>query len=422
MEKYSYLILLVALFIVPRALQRLRIPTAITSFALGGASALYLGQFVGDPTVRLLALLGIVSLFLFAGLDVELEDLRRNWRVLVQHVAIQLGSLALVGFALARTFDLAPRSATLVALALLTPSTGFILDSLAGFGLSPRVAFWIKTKAIAAELVALAVLFVTLQSSSASSLWTATACLAGIVALLPLVFRLFASTVLPYAPKSEFAFLMMVAVACGVATYELGVYYLVGAFVVGMAAQRLRARLPAMSSERMLVAVEAFASLFVPFYFFHAGSQLRAEDFSFAALLVGLLFVFVGITLRVVPAWIHRRMVFGEEARETLQISVPMLPTLVFTLVIGGILRERFSISESIYGGLIVYAIVNSVLPGLVFRTSLPEVEDELLQEQSLATIDPPNLDPEHADPANAACTTRSARDLDRSEVAQRNG
>lgn len=409
MEKYSYLILLVALFVVPRALQRLRIPTGITSFALGGISALQLGQFVDDPTVRLLALLGIVSLFLFAGLDVEIDDLRRHWRVLGQHVAIQLASLALLGFALARTFELAPRSATLVALALLTPSTGFILDSLAGLRLSPQATFWIKSKAIAAELVALGLLFVTLQSSSASSLWTATSILVAMVAVLPLLFRFFASVLLPYAPKSEFAFLMMVAVACGVATYELGVYYLVGAFVVGMAAQRLRTRLPAMSSERMLVAVEAFASLFVPFYFFHAGSQLRADDFGFAALLVGLLFVAVGTTLRIVPAWIHRRLVFGEDARETLQISVPMLPTLVFTLVIAAILRERFALPQELYGGLIVYALVSSIVPGLVFRTSLPEVEDELLQEQPLTPIEGhagPPMDAErttNAEPAKRA-------------------
>jgi Kef-type K+ transport system membrane component KefB len=269
-----------------------------------------------------------------------------------------------------------------VALALLTPSTGFILDSLASLGLSEITRFWIKSKAIAAELVALGVLFVTLQSSSAASLGLSSLALVAMVAVLPILFRFFAKAVLPHAPKSEFAFLILVAVTCGSITYELGVYYLVGAFVVGMAAQRLRERIPAIASERMLTAVEAFTSLFVPFYFFHAGSSLRGEDFNLAALGMGIVFTVTGVAIRLIPAWLHRRAVFGESLRETMHVGAPMLPTLVFTLVIVGILRDRFSIDPTLLGGLIVYTILNSLIPGFVFRTAVPDVEDELLREQ----------------------------------------
>ncbi|MBK7092132.1 MAG: hypothetical protein IPH59_10520 [bacterium] len=66
----------------------------------------------------------------------------------------------------------------------------------------------------------------------------------------------------------------MLAVVCAFVTRELGVYYLVGAFVAGVAAQRFREELPAMASEQMLHAVELFASVFVPFYFFNAGLHL----------------------------------------------------------------------------------------------------------------------------------------------------
>lgn len=383
MQHYSYLILLFALFVVPRVLQRFRIPTAITSFALGAICTLQFGFFQVDSTVKLLATLGIVSLFLFAGLDVEFKELRQHAIVLVQHLAIQVVSLTLLSFAMAWLFELDSRPATLVALALLTPSTGFILDALDSFGLPERVRFWIKSKAIATELVALGVLFVSLQSSSAQALAVSSLVLVTMVALLPLVFRGFAAVVLPHAPKSEFAFLMMVAVACGVVTYELGVYYLVGAFVVGMAAQRLRERLPTMTSEKMISSVEAFASLFVPFYFFNAGLGLRAEDFTLKALGVGLLFGVVSILLRLVPLWLHRRIVFGESIRRSLLVGVPLMPTLVFTLVIAGILRERFQIGAELFGGLVVYTILNSLIPGFVFHTLLPEVEDELMQENA---------------------------------------
>ena len=64
----------------------------------------------------------------------------------------------------------------------------------------------------------------------------------------------------------------------------VGVYYLVGAFVVGITAQRFRERLPAIASDQMLHAVEVFASFFVPFYFFSAGLHVRHEDFAGEAL------------------------------------------------------------------------------------------------------------------------------------------
>jgi Kef-type K+ transport system membrane component KefB len=164
-----------------------------------------------------------------------------------------------------------------VALALLTPSAGFILESLDRLGVSERERFWIRSKAVASELVALGVLFVTLQSTSATTLGVSALALVVMIVLLPLLFEAFARRIVPYAPKSEFAFLVMLAVVCAYATRELGVYYLVGAFVVGMAAQEFRERLPALASEKMLDAVEAFASLFAPSTSCTPGSRCGAR-------------------------------------------------------------------------------------------------------------------------------------------------
>ena len=56
-RELSYLILLFALFVAPKWLQRYRIPAAVTSLALG-VGATFGGWFVGDPTVQLLASFG----------------------------------------------------------------------------------------------------------------------------------------------------------------------------------------------------------------------------------------------------------------------------------------------------------------------------------------------------------------------------
>jgi Kef-type K+ transport system membrane component KefB len=220
----GYVALLFSLFVLPRVLQRLNIPSAVTSLALGAVSGIVLNQFTHDSTVSLLSTFGIVSLFLFAGLEIDAQELRREGWILVEHLAIQSLGLLVVAFGLVWGLDLEPRAATLVGLALLTPSAGFILHSLDRLDATERERFWIRSKAVATEILALAILFVALQSTSTAKLTYSALALAGLVAILPLAFRMFAAFVLPYAPKSEFAFLVMTAVACGIASRERGVY------------------------------------------------------------------------------------------------------------------------------------------------------------------------------------------------------
>jgi Kef-type K+ transport system membrane component KefB len=372
-RELEYVALLFALFIVPRILIRYRIPTAITSLALGAVAGVGYGLFQSDTTIQLLAGLGIVALFLFAGLDVSFEELRRERGVVVEHLVILVLTLALVTWAAWGWLGLPLRPAILVALALLTPSTGFILESLHALPVNDRERFWIKSKAVAAEVLALAVLFFTLQSATLGRLGISLLVLAGLVAVLPLLFRLFAIWIAPYAPKSEFSFLVILAVFAAMITLRLGVYYLVGAFVVGLVAQRFRERLPALASERMLHSVEVFATFFIPFYFFSAGLHLRRGDFSLGALVLGIAFLCLVLPFRLLVVGLHRRFSLREPLARGARVAVSMLPTLVFTLVIAGILRDRFDVDPMIFGGLIVYTLANTLVPGFALRTSLPD-------------------------------------------------
>lgn len=399
----QYVALLFVLFVVPRILQRYGVPSAVTALFFGMTAGIGYdlavggeGGLRGDPTVSLVSTLGIVSLFLFAGLDVQVSELRREMRVLIEHVVIGAAGLAIVTFFVLQTMLDDTRVALLVALALLTPSTGFILDSLGRWGLSEGERFWIRSKAVATELVALAVLFFVLQSESWDKFGLSAVILIGMIAVLPAIFRWFASAVIPHAPNSEFGFLMMVGAACAVVTRSLGVYYLVGAFAVGMAAQQFRRQLPALASLRMLGAVESFASLFVPFYFFHAGLELRPEDLSLAAFGLGILMVVVTIPFRLAQVMLHRAVRLSEGASVSLRVGVPMLPTTVFTLVIAEILRDEFGVSPVIFGGLVIYTLINTLIPGLFMRSATYAFEDELMMSRPL--VDLP--DPEPSDGA----------------------
>jgi len=372
-SEIAYVMLLFGLFIVPRVLQRWKVPTAITAFAIGAGMGMGLGLFHGDETIALLSTLGIVSLFLFAGLEVNFAELRRGSTVLLQHIALRVVLVGGAAWVIVRFGVLDWRPAILVALALMTPSTGFILDALDSLAKDEQDRFWIRSKAIAIEMVALAVMFFTLKSESVEGLATSTLALVVMILVLPLAFKAFGRIVLPHAPKSDFAFLIIVAAACALITRNLGVYYLVGAFVVGVVAQRFRQQMPAMKTQQMLQAVEALASLLVPFYFFHAGLELKREDFSMEALAAGVVMAVAAIPVRLASVALHRRLALKEPIRQSLKVAVPMLPTLVFTLVIAGILRDQYDIPSWLFGGLIVYAFITTVLPAVVARVPPPD-------------------------------------------------
>lgn len=373
LSELTYVLLVFGLFVIPRVLQHWRMPRAITALMLGAVAGMGLNLFEGDATIALLSTLGISTLFLFAGLEVRVEELRQGRRVLVEHIAVWLVLIGLTSYGAHQLFGLALRPALLVALALLTPSAGFILDSLGTFGLTKDQEFWVRSKTIAAEIVSLLVLFFVLQSSSLTRFALGTAALVLLVVVLPKMFELFARWIAPIAPRSEFAFLVMMTIGAAFVTRQLGAYYLVGAFVVGIVAQQFRERLPAMASEEMLHAVDVFASFFIPFYFFGAGLHLQREQFTTESFLAGLGFLAVMVPLRIALTAGHRRWSLGEPFSAGWRVSTSLVPTLVFTLVTAEVLRDHFAVERWLFGGLVIYTIGNTLLPGFVLR--LPEAQ-----------------------------------------------
>ncbi|MFO0712943.1 MAG: cation:proton antiporter [Sandaracinus sp.] len=401
----QYLLLVVGLFVGPRILQRAYIPNAVSCLALGAALGMGLGLFQHDTTLALLATLGIVSLFLFAGLEVDFSELRRGLRVVVQHLVVQSLLLAGVAWLLAWAFSLRPRAAVLMALALLTPSTGFILDALPGFGLSEDRAHWVKTKAIASEILALVVLFVTVQSADAAVFSVSSAAIASLVLVLPPLFRVFARYLLPHAPSSEFTFLVIVALLCAYLTRALGVYYLVGAFVVGVTALRMQREIPSLASPRLTHGVELFASFFIPFYFLKAGLHLEASDFTWQGLGLAVVFLLIMIPLRVGAVALHRRVSLGEPAAAGVRVGLALVPTLVFTIVLADILRERYELRPDLYGALIVVSLIDTALPGILLRTSF-----SAMVEPQIRTMETPADKRSHS--ADAAKTPMSSNPI----------
>jgi Kef-type K+ transport system membrane component KefB len=367
-DELVYLLLIFGLLVIPRALQRFKLPAPITCLLLGLGAMLAFGEETHDPVLTLLSTLGISSLFLFAGLEVDLAELRKGLARLLIHLGIRVLTLGGVGWLAWRYLDVGWQAAALVALALLTPSTGFILDTLEQLGLDEEERFWVSSKAIAGELLALAALFVVLLAGDPMELAASSAVMLALIVGLPLLFLALGRWVVPHAPGSEFSLLVMAGMVAAYVTYRLGVYYLVGAFIAGLVARLLRLRMPRLASDDNMHALRLFATFFVPFYFFHAGTMISRDALSWEALGLGVVLTMVVLPLRVGSIWLQRRTMFGERKHSSLKVSVALAPTLVFTLVLANILYTRFDISAPLFGALILYTTLNTLLPSVLLR------------------------------------------------------
>jgi Kef-type K+ transport system membrane component KefB len=370
---FIYLAVVFGLLVVPRALQRFRLPAPLTCFAFGIIVAGFFKPLVNDSVISYLATLGIASLFLFAGLEVDLAELRRQLPSLAGHFAVR--GLVLVGCAriAAIYLHLGWQVDWLFALALLTPSTGFILDMLPHSGLDHREQTEVALHAVAGEVTAIFLFLVISQAASLKTLLVSGGAIILLIAFMPLVFLALGRYVVPYAPGSEFSLLLMVGLICAVITETLGVYYLVGAFVAGLVARSLSRRMKTLASAENLEAIRLFASFFVPFYFFHNGLGVPGAALVRASLLYGFALAGLVIPVRLAVVWLQSRFMQHREHRGSLRVSIALTPTLIFTLVIAELLRQNFAVSPPLYGGLLVYAAIASILPSLVLPTFAAE-------------------------------------------------
>jgi len=361
-----YMAAIFGLLVVPRALQRFRLPSQLTCFLLGITIAIVYPPLVEDRVGTVVATFGIASLFLLAGLEVDLVEIRKQLPRISAYLAILGFFLAVTTWFAIRYLHMTWQPASLLALGILTPSTGFILDTLPHSGLDTSEQSEVSINAISGEIMALAVLFIVSQASSLLTLTVSGIVLLLLVVLTPLLFLFLGKYVVPFAPGSEFSLLLMVGIICAVLTQNIGVHYLIGAFIAGLVAGLLRKRMATLASPENLHAVRLFASFFIPFYFFHEGLEVPADALVLKSLLYGAIISVVMIPIRIGKYWLQARYISRRTAQGAFRVSIALVPTLIFTLVIASILRETFHIEDALYGGLLVYAAITTILPSLV--------------------------------------------------------
>jgi Kef-type K+ transport system membrane component KefB len=368
-ESLVYLAVVFGLLVVPRALQRFRLPAQLTCFAFGIIVAGFYKALISDVVISYLSTLGIASLFLLAGLEVDFAELRRELTSLIAHFAMRGVVLVAFAYIAGVCLHLGWQVDCMIALALLTPSTGFILDMLPHSGLRRTEQSEVALHAVTGEVTAVFLFLVISQASSVKTLLISGGAIFLLVALMPLIYLALGRFVVPYAPGSEFSLLLMVGLICAVITKTLGVYYLVGAFVAGLVARSLSRRLTTLASPGNLEAIRLFASFFIPFYFFHSGLGVPTAALVSSSLSYGFALAACVMPVRLGVIWLQSRLMRHRGTRGSFRVAIALSPTLIFTLVIAEILRDNFAVSPALYGGLLVYAAVASILPALTLPT-----------------------------------------------------
>ena len=376
-----YLVTVFGLLVVPRALQRFRLPAALTCFVLGIVVAIFYKSLTGDRVIGVVAALGIASLFLFAGLEVDLVEIRRQLPRLSWHLALRVLFLLLFTWLAIRILHMAWQPAALLALGLLTPSTGFILDTLPDSGLPVSEQNEVEINAIVGEMTALLLLFIVSQAGSIQTLAICSLALFLLIVLTPLLFLALGKYVVPYAPGSEFSLLIMVGVICSVITNGLGIHFLIGAFVAGLVAGQLKERMVTLVSYENLQAVRLFASFFIPFYFFHEGLNVPGGALMLRSVLYGVALLLVVLPVRTAKIWAQTCWFSKRGVQGGFRVAVALTPTLIFTLVIAGILHETFHIDDALYGGLLIYAAGTTLLPSFVLPVVTQNTLNALARE-----------------------------------------
>jgi Kef-type K+ transport system membrane component KefB len=365
------LTVIAGLMIFPRLLMQFGIPAPLTAFAMGLSPVLMGYPLISSDNWTLLATLGITSLFLHAGIEVNIEALIKEKVRLMAHLAIKSLLLLIVTVIAMYLYKIDFSLALLISLAVVTPSTGFILNTINRLQLNDKEKFWVSNKAISSEILALIIMFIALQTSSPDlankDVMLNTFALIGLILGLPVVFGFLGKVIIPHAPGSEFSLLIMMGIVAGYITKSLGVYYLVGAFLVGFFAILLKRKIPTMASEKNLEAIGLFATFFIPFYFFVAGSRFPSEALTAHAIFAGFVLLSIVIPIRWFIVWLQRRLTHEESRVSSTRVAIALTPTLIFTLVISEILLSRGDISPEVFGTLMTYAVLNTVLPTLLF-------------------------------------------------------
>jgi Kef-type K+ transport system membrane component KefB len=365
-----FLGLMTLLFFVPKIIYRfMKIPSPLVEIIIGVLfSIFYSDVYFLQEIMQILGTLGIITLFVSAGMEVDTPFVFKNKKFFIENSLRHLFVFLIVGLALHHFFQFSWIIAALVSLALTTPSASYILSTAAGE--NKLLKSWLAHKALLGEIISLFLLIVLLQIGSLHLLLVLGA-LITLLLFLPLLFKKLYEHLFSKIVGSEFSFLFVIALISAFITEFLGVHFIIGAFIAGFVARRFVAetvkdkrfkQVTKMKGFALISSFQFFAATFIPFFFFRVGLEIKKDYFTATILLTSLALSLLVGSILFFSFFLHRHWRVREPIGVSFRTSLRLLPTLVFTFVIAEILKKNYGISEELYAILLLYGVFTALL------------------------------------------------------------
>lgn len=369
----QFLLLASAALVVQLTLERLHVP--------GLVGLLIVGVVVGpdgfavlprEPVVGLLGSIGLLYIMFLAGLEVDLDVVRAHKREAIGFglAAFSVSLVLAVGVGLLMGYG--PSGALLLGAALSshTLSAYPIIERLGLFRERPIVATIGGT--LLTDTLALVLLVIVVEASGGSGTgWLVP------IGLLIVVMGIILASV-PYLgrwflrksrarPAEKALFLLVVLLVAASAADLVGTEDILGAFVAGVALNRLVRRRDELHEHLEFVG----RMLFIPFFFVETGMRLdpgvlagRADVWFLAATLLAV--VVVG---KSTAAW-AMGATFGYDRVSRITMGALALPQAAATLAVVVTAREEGLLNVEVVDAVIIVIFVTSLVGPIVTRTA----------------------------------------------------
>lgn len=364
-QDLEYLAIFTFILTIPKILLRFRIPSGVTALIIGISFGQFDPNLIDNDLFIFLSRVGITSLFLFAGLEIETDELKEKKSYLFKYLGKFNVILLLIAALLFWVFSIDFKYALLLSLGLFTPSAGFIISSLHAYDLNEKDESWIKSKAFSKEIVSILILFITLQYDQPAMFFVTILVFVAFYFLLPKLISGFIKFISPYAPNTELSFLVALALLLGVITKEMGTYYIVGSFMVGLIGNRFKKDIFHEGEDVLFRSLESFFAVFLPFYFFHVGLGIDTGQLTDKTFIYGLAAFFIFVPFRIFLIQYGILNFEGNKVKDYYKVSLTLMPTLVFGLIIAKIIIEQKPEYQEYAYGLVIYTLITSILPAL---------------------------------------------------------
>ena len=366
----KFLLMASILFIVPKLLERIQIPAQTTEIFLGVILGIFLpGIFFENELFTTLGTIGIICFFIYSGIEADLHFIKLNRRLVAESLLIRLFLISVIFFITSSYLGFDLKKSGLIALALITPSAGFILSSIDSFKLASETKKFIQAKVVAAEMVCVMLLVFFFYAEEPLKAMLITFAVLLWTAVLPyfviFIYEHFFEDII----NVEFPLVFFIGLISAFFTEFLGLHFLLGAFIAGIFIENflhnLHQDMRIKDGERKSITdtFRFISYIFLPFYFFRIGLKIKPELLNLRLIMIAL-GIFVAISaVNIAIHYLHRQLRFDKKNRYNLQAAILMLPTLMFTIIIADILLANGIIVIETFSILLYYAIFSSFLP-----------------------------------------------------------